>query len=278
MPDLLAYQNYREYLKEYYAEQKRLKRNFSYRAFSKKAGINASAFLYYVIKGQRNLTKSSITQITKAIGMGREDAEYFENLVFFNQAVTIPEKTSYYNRLLRARKPRQIEKVKRDNFAYYARWYHSVVRELVTLVDFGQDFRLLGQCAVPPISAKQAQESVALLLRLGFIAKDGKDGYRQTDSVIATWSEGVDVITIEKFQQEMLELARRSFAAFPRAERLNASTTLNISRETFEFFKTKTREFRTELLELARLDPKPDGVYQFTFNLFPIGRCHGKPR
>ena len=98
MPDLFAFQNYREYLEAYYVDQKRLKRNFSYRAFSKKAGINASAFLYYVIKGQRNLTKSSITQVVKAIGMGRSEEEFFENLVYFNQAKTISEKTIYYSR------------------------------------------------------------------------------------------------------------------------------------------------------------------------------------
>ena len=77
MPDLFAYQNYREYLEAYYVDQKRRKSNFSYRAFSKKAGINASAFLYYVIKGQRNMTKSSITQVVKAIGMGRSEEEFF---------------------------------------------------------------------------------------------------------------------------------------------------------------------------------------------------------
>ena len=52
--------------------------------------------------------------------------------------------------------------------------------------------------------------------------------------------------------------------------RMSASTTFSISKETFELFKMKTREFRKELLELARLDEKPGQVFQYTFNLFPV--------
>ena len=46
MINIFEYQNYRLYLKDYYQEQKSTKKYFSYRYFSKKAGINAPAFLY----------------------------------------------------------------------------------------------------------------------------------------------------------------------------------------------------------------------------------------
>lgn len=278
MIDIFVYQNYRDYLRDFYAEQKRTKKNFSYRAFAKKAGINASAFLYYVIKGQRNLTKSSAAQVAKAIGMSIREEEFFENLVSFNQSKSILEKTKYYNRLLQSQKPKKIEKVKRENFEYYSHWYHSVIRELVTLVNFKDDYQFLGMCTLPALTAKEAMKSVALLEKLGFIAKNEEGRYELANPVIATWSTGSEVFIIEKFQQEMLELARQSFTVFAKAERLNASTTLKISKSTFEFFKTKTREFRAELLELARLDQNPEEVYQFTFNLFPVGRVYAKSR
>ena len=53
---------------------------------------------------------------------------------------------------------------------------------------------------------------------------------------------------------------------------------LSISNATFELFKMKTREFRRELLEIAKLDNEPSRVVQFTFNLFPIsGDLRKKP-
>lgn len=276
MPDLFAFQNYRVYLEEYYNEQKKLKRNFSYRAFSKKAGINASAFLFYVIKGQRNLTKSSIQQVAKALDLIPGETEYFENLVYFNQAKSISEKANYYSRIIKSRKPRLIEKLNQNKYEYFSKWYHCVIRELVTIIDFKRDFQLLGICTLPPITAKEAKESVELLEKLDFIKQDKQGQYHIVNPVISARSEGAEVFAIEKFQQEMLELARFSFTHFTKPERLNASTTFKISKETFEFFKLKTREFRGELLELARLDQKADRVYQFTFNLFPVGRCYEK--
>jgi uncharacterized protein (TIGR02147 family) len=51
-----------------------------------------------------------------------------------------------------------------------------------------------------------------------------------------------------------------------------SSTTFGISEETFELFKKKIRDLKAELLELARLDPKPTRAYQLNLNLFPLSR------
>jgi uncharacterized protein (TIGR02147 family) len=273
MVNIFEYQNYRIYLRDYYNDQKATKRYFSYRYFSKKAGINASAFLYYVIEGKRNLTKKSIDKISGAIGHNKQENEYFENLVFFNQAATISDKTMYYSRIVECRRPIDITTIDKDRYEFYSKWYHSVVREVVTMFDFRDDFGLLGARLAPPISAKEAQESVALLERLGFLERDDKGLYHQTDNVISVKPDAAEAFVIEKFQSEMLRMALAAYDRVPRAGRMSASTTFSISKTTFELFKMKTREFRKELLEIARLDNEPDRVYQFTFNLFPVSKA-----
>lgn len=274
MINIFEYQNYRLYLKDYYEEQKKTKKYFSYRYFSKKAGINAPAFLYYVIKSKRNLTKKSIAKISLAIEHNREEAEYFENLVFFNQADTIAEKTMYYSRIVEKRKHIDIAEIDKDRYEYYSKWYHSVIREIVTFFDFKGDFQLLAGFLIPGITAKEAQKSLELLEKLGFVESDENGLYHQTDNLIGTSPDASNVFIIEKFQMEMLDIALKAYDRFPRQDRMTASTTFSISRETFELFKMRTREFRRELMEIARLDNEPDQVYQFTFNLFPL--CRGK--
>jgi uncharacterized protein (TIGR02147 family) len=277
MINIFEYQNYRLYLKDYYNAQKKAKKYFSYRYFSKKAGINASAFLYYVIEGKRNLTKTSIDKISLAIGHSKEENDYFENLVFFNQAKTIAEKTMYYSRVIECRKPIDLKIIDKDRYEYYRRWYHSVVREIVTFVDFKGNFGTLAAQVLPPISAREAEDSVRLLERLGFIERDEKGLYHQTDNLITVKPDAPDAFVIEKFQMEMLSLALKSYDAFPRSERMSASTTFGISKETFKLFTMKAREFRKELLEIARLDNNPERVCQFTFNLFPVSRSDDEP-
>jgi uncharacterized protein (TIGR02147 family) len=272
MINIFDYQNYRHYLRDYYNDQKSEKRYFSYRYFSKKAGINASAFLYYVITGKRNLTKKSIDKISAAIGHSKEENDYFGNLVFFNQAKTIAEKTLYYSRIVECRKPFDIKVIDKDRFEFYSKWYHSVIREVVTMLDFNDDFAALAGSLCPPISVSDAHDSVKLLVRLGFIERKGKGRYTQTDNVIGVKSSGADAFVIEKFQAEMLGMAIRAFDETPRNDRMSASTTISISKETFDLLRMKTREFRKEILAIARLDNTPDRVFQFTFNLFPMSK------
>lgn len=272
MINLFEYQNYRDYLRAYYNEQKKLKKSFSYRSFSKKAGIQAPSFLFYVIDGKRNLTKNTILKISAAIGLSREETDYFENLVFFNQSDNIHDKTVYYSRIVEIRKPFDIQIIPFDRYEFYSVWYHSVIRELVTFFDFKSDYKLLANALLPPITAKEARESVALLERLGFIERDQQGLYHQTANVISNHPIPSEAFIIEKFQMEMLKLALQSFERTPIYDRMSSSTTFSISEETFALFKMKARVFRKELGEIARLDSSQEKVYQLTMNLFPVCR------
>jgi uncharacterized protein (TIGR02147 family) len=270
--NIFDYQNYRLYLKDYYNEQKAALKGFSYRSFSQKAGINASAFLYYIIEGKRNLTKGTLTKVSQAIGHSREEADYFENLVFFNQAQTISEKTVYYDKIISIRQPIDIKHIGKDQYEFYRKWYHSVLREVVTFYKFNGDYSALGAFLQPSISAKEAKDSVRLLEQLEFIKQDDQGRYHQTDTQIAVHPKPIETYMIEKFQTEMLELALKSYNEFPLKERMSSSTTFSISEETFDLIKKKTRELRREIADLAQLDTSPNRAYQLTINLFPLCR------
>jgi uncharacterized protein (TIGR02147 family) len=272
MINLFEYQNYRDYLKAYYNEQKGEKKSFSYRSFSKKAGIQAPSFLFYVIEGKRNLTKNSLLKISGAIGHSREEADYFENLVFFNQADNIHDKTLYYSRIVEVRKPFDMQVIPLDRYEYYSAWYHSVLWEVVTFFDFKDNYTVLGATLIPQISAKQARDSIVLLEKLGFIERDLQGLYHQTSNVIGVHPVPSETFIIEKFQMEMLQVALQSYEHIPIYDRMSSSTTFSMSEETFKLFKMKTREFRKELAEIARLDASQERVYQLTMNLFPLTR------
>lgn len=273
MANVFEYQNFRTYLKDYYKEQKAAKRNFSYRYFSEKAGVNTPSFLYYVIENKRNLTESSVLKISQAIGHSREEAEYFENLVFFNQAKTINEKTHYYSRLLEVRRPLDIQTIEADRYEYYSRWYHSVVREVATFLDFRGDFNRLASFITPPITAREARESVALLERLGFLEHDEKGLYHQTNNLILGRPSPIQAFQIERFQREMLQMALRSYENSPIKDRISTSTTLSVSTKTVDLFKLRIRELQHDLMEIARMDDMQEQAIQITVNLFPVSKA-----
>jgi uncharacterized protein (TIGR02147 family) len=272
MPNVFEYQNFRNYLKDYYNEEKAQKKYFSYRYFSEKAGVHTPSFLYYVIENKRNLTKSSIVKISQAIGHSREEADYFENLVFFNQAETINEKTHYYSRLIEVRRPIEAQKIELDRFEYYNKWYHSVIREVVTFFNFKDDFAKLGSFLVPPIPAKEAKDSVQLLERLGFIERDETGLYHQTSNLVISRPSPVNAFEVERFQLEMLQMAAKGYENIPMKNRMSTSTTFSVSTKTFELFKLRIREMQRDLMEIARVDDTQEQTFQITVNLFPVSR------
>ena len=273
--NLLMYSDYRTYLKEYYETRKAADPNFSFRFLSMRAGINSSAFYKYVIEGKRNLTKSTILKTCLALKLADKDAEYFENLVFFNQAKTIREKNLYFDKLTRLRGGYDRRQVQEAQYAYYGDWRHSAVRELIGCMRFKEDYRALAALLMPPIGPSEAEESVALLARLGMIRKDAQGRWRQSDPVLTTGGQ-VEAPAVIAFQKQMLKLALEAFERARPAERLMSSTTFGISGETFDLFRKKIRDLKAEMLELARLDDRPARAYQLNLNLFPLSREAGR--
>ncbi|HKP95861.1 MAG TPA: TIGR02147 family protein [Fibrobacteria bacterium] len=270
-PNLLLYSDYRLFLRELYETRKTANPNFSFRYLSQRAGINSSAFYKYVMDGKRNLTKATILKTCQALGLKDREAEYFENLVFFNQAKTLKEKNLYFDKLTRLRGHYDKRRVREEQYAFYEEWHHSAVRELLECMRFTGDFEALAKRLIPAISAKQAEESLGLLARLGMARKDAQGRWRQADPVLTTGGQVEAEIVIE-FQRRMLKLALDAFDKAKAGERLMSSTTFGISAGTFDLFKKKIRDLKAELLELARLDGKPSRVYQLNLNLFPLSK------
>lgn len=268
MNDIYTYTDYRQYLKDYYEHHKAENAAFSYRYLAQKAGVNSSAFFKFLIEGKRNLTKQSILKIAIALKFNDNERDYFENLVFFNQAKNIKEKDFFFNRLIQHQKSKKVIRIGEDYYEYFSAWYHCIIRELVVMVDHDDDWEKIARLVKPRITARQVQHSVALLLRLGFLKKEN-DRYIQTEPVITT-GHNIKAHQIIQFQIEMLRNAIESFNRCKATERLNSSTTFGISGQLYPQFVEMIRDFKLKLMELARNDEAPSMVYQLNVNFFPL--------
>ncbi len=268
MASVFDYSDYRQFIKDYYEQHKAVNPSFSYRYLAQKAGINSAPFYKFIIEGKRNLTKTTILKTCNALKLNDREAEYFENLVFFNQAKTINEKNYFFDRLIESQRHRSVAKIREDQFEYFSEWYHCIIRELVCMIDFKDDFSALAKSLHPPITPKEAAKSVKLLLNLGLIKKV-ENRYYQADPVIST-GYGLVSHQLVNFQIKMLNKAIEAFDKCRQDERLTSATTIAISRQTYEKIVKKLRTIRAEITELARCDTTADRVYEMTINLFPL--------
>ncbi len=270
MNDVYDYSDYRQFIKDYYDRHKAVNPAFSYRYLSEKAGINSAPFFKFLIEGKRNLTKSTLLKTCVALNLKDKEAEYFEHLVFFNQARTVREKNQFFDRLIALQKARNVMKIRQDQYAYFGEWHHCIIRELAVMADFHEDFGALGKLLNPPLSAEKAEESIKLLLELGFLRME-KGRYLQSEPLLTT-GFGISNYQIIRYQVKMLEMAIEAFERCAPEDRISSSTTLSLSRKAFEKLIGKLRDFRTQAMEAARQDEHPEAVYQMTVNLFTMSR------
>ncbi|MBL8025983.1 MAG: TIGR02147 family protein [Fibrobacteres bacterium] len=268
---IFEYSDYREFLKDHYEWSKRRRPNFSYRSWSSEAGINAPAFFKYIIEGNRGLTKQSIIKVLKTLNLDKDEALYFEQLVFFCQAETESEKNHFLTAMLSLQKTSDVHKLSPESYEYFSKWYHVVIRELAVMSDFQDDFAALGKLTLPSISAAEAKASIALLIKIGLLQKDDKGRYHQTNTLLS----GVDSIknvALWCFQKEMVSKALEAFDRFPSEERSMSGITISVSENTLSQIHERVRLFRKELLMLADSDKSPTKVMTMAINLFPMSK------
>jgi len=93
------YTDYRKYLLDYYNFRKKTDKIFSYRFFAQKAKFNSSGLYKEIVDGKRSLTRTLIAKFSTALKHGKREAEYFENMVLFNEAKSTEEKKLLYDNL-----------------------------------------------------------------------------------------------------------------------------------------------------------------------------------
>jgi hypothetical protein len=131
MNSVFNYVNYRRFLKDYYQQAKAEKKYFSYRYFSRRAGINSPNFLKVVIEGKRNLPSKTIDKFANALGLNRNETMFFRRLVVFNQAKTASEKQESYIILREIANQLRQNSKSADFSESFEKWYTNVVRELM---------------------------------------------------------------------------------------------------------------------------------------------------
>lgn len=268
MIDVYQYLDYRKLLKDMYLEKKALNANFSYRYISLKTGIRSSGYFANILSGKSNISLKLVLKLSQLFGLKRPEAEYFELLVLFNQSKTHDEKNHLFDRILKLKKSK-IKTLLPEYYEYFNNWYYVVIREMLDFTPFKDDYASLAQKISPPISAKDAERAIVVLESLGLIQKNAKGIYERVDALVTTGEE-VQSTAIVNFQKATLDLAKRSFDAFPKEARDISTLTISISQKNLARIKERIRNVRREILELAKSDPFTDTVYQLEFIAFPV--------
>jgi len=270
--DVFGYLDYRAYLRDVYVARKAERRGFSFRAFSRRAALKSPNYLKLVMDGERNLTRPMAERFARALGLDDESAGYFVDLVAFNQARTVGERTATYQRLTGSARYRKAHRLELVHAAYHGSWYMPAIRELAARADFRDDPEWIASTLRPSITRAEASKALAALLELGLLMRDADGRIHHGDRPLVSTGPETRSVHIASYHKAMMERAAAALDQLPSEQRDVSSLTLCVGAGGMARLKDRIQRFRRELTELTTLEDEPAQVVQINFQLFPLSR------
>lgn len=272
-PNVFEFTDYREFIKAYYQMQKANNPHFSFQVFCINSGFTNKGFVHNVMHGVKNLSRVSAMKFSQGMRLTKSESDFFENLVFFNQAKNVKEKTHYFEKLQTV-KPMTSEasvakKITDHQFAFYSKWYCSAIRSIIDLFpEKSEDYAWIGRNLYPPVSAVTVRNSIKTMIKLGLIEKTNIR-LRVKDKTITTGREAKN-LALAHFHTEMLQLAQKALSELPSEKRQITGLTLGISPKAYKQICEEIFALQEKILKLAESDEDSDSVYQLNFHFFPL--------
>jgi uncharacterized protein (TIGR02147 family) len=265
---VFEYHSYREFLKDYYQSKKKENPAFSFRYFSKKAGLQSGNYLKLVMDGERSITQKTVSKFIQGLNLNEWEALYFENLVFFNHAKDKIDKDYYSKNMELAKSHHSQVILTKDQYEVLTNWYPLAIKELSLLPEFKLDYRWISNRLKQKITPKQAKEAVDLLERLNLIKVDLKKGKIHNTSHTMLTPEVDTSEPISIFHKNAMELGREAIDQQSVEERHLHSLIVALNKKDLpEAFK-KISKFTNEMNDHFMKGKPYDVIYQLAIQLY----------
>ncbi len=264
-PNIFAFTDYRQFLKDWLSHKQKSSQ-FSLRGFSKRAGFKSHNILQMVIRGDRGISLRSVPKYVKALGLSRDEGEYFEQLVLLDS-------TARSKQVLRQVEARQKatngrSPVHKRQLALFRQWLTPIICEMTRLREFQEDpnwisNRLGRRISPDEVASLLSQlETSGLLQRRNGRLRPGDKSLDTGDGIANTDLFAYHETALSKADDALWEVApeRRSFQVITMALSTPASQELTKLIENFE----------AEVFRLAALPGPKTDVFQVGLQAFPV--------
>jgi len=263
-PQVRDYLDFREYLKSVYTWRKELSPGFSYSEWADELGFKSRSFVRLILVGKRSMTQSSTLQFSRNLKLKKNEAEYFELLVKFNQAIDIETRKHYEKEVLKNRGGTR--SVVHDHFRFLSSHLGPRIQVLLSLNDIDKTAVNFAQLLGAKIEA--VEEMLAILENLDMAERRG-DGWI---AKIRTFElkDNLGDLALQSFHKKSLE---ESIAALDITPSLRKYLSLILPLSLDEFSEAHERIY-ADLMDVFEKYKSDLGsgrcLYQINLNLIPI--------
>jgi len=258
-----------QFLNDCIKDKKKGNPHVSYSLICEKTGIKSKGHLATLLQGKTRISIPLVLKFAEFLKLKKRDTEYFQYLVLFNQAKNQEDKKNYFEKML-SFKESKVRILNVNQYDYYDKWYHSVIRAILEFYPFKGDYEVLAKIVAPPITSEEVEKSISLMEGLGLIAKDKTGSFRPVDSVIDTGPVVKSVATTNVAVQT-LHLAEEAIDRFQKEERILSGVTIGVSEQGYQSVVQEIRDFRQRIYRIVEND-KANRTYQLNIQMFPTSK------
>lgn len=266
-PVIYSHLDYRDYLKSYFEYKKSSSKIFSFRNFSKKAGLTTNNYAQKVISRERSLGPETTEKFILALSLKKKEADYFRKLIQLDRTTNPEQKTEVFNELVRLQKKSKVLNFNLDN-DFYSHWVNSILYELAHFChdDFSPQF--LYKKLKKQIPLEEIKSSLDFLFSREYLAViDGC--IRQNVNIPITSTQFKANAFLRLNHRKMSELAAVS-VELPLEERSYQGLLLSVNKNRMPEMKARLKEMTEELLKEFGDDSQADTLYRFNLQVFPL--------
>jgi len=249
--DIYQYEDYRQYLHDRFKE-KSSGSSFSWRKFSREAGIANPGYMNDVIKGKRRLSRDAASKVVRYLSLPPHEVDYFNLLVALAHARKIPEKDRIYKKIAARRSRSAFAQMNPALVKYYQDYRYPLVRcALMAEGCHGNPSHVAKFCR-PQLSVSAVKRILKDLLVWGLVKIDGNGRYSVTDKFI-TPSPKLGAL-VRQMNREWIRQAGDSLETLGPEERHIASMLLCVSSKLRDKIRKRIESFRSEIWDLVKND------------------------
>ena len=267
MRPIVEYNDYRQYMRDFYEERKRVS-YFTWREFASLAGFVSPTYLKLVCDGKTRLSRPGIGKVAKAMELRGFDYTYFGLLVKFGDARDDAEKEAVLRELARETRMNKIRVIDADAFRYYETPACPIVRELAPIMPEAEPDEIASKIR-EKTSAFDVREILGFLVKAGFLTRTGKGTYEQTEKSVKGSKEAIP-LAIRSMNKKMAALAEQSIERDSVEERNFSGVTMGIDETAYARIVEEIDSCRKKVIDIARECQNINQVYRLNLQLFPL--------
>ncbi len=268
LKSVIEYQDYRQYILDYYTERKRCSA-FTWREFAKLAGFASGSYLKLVSDGKTRLVEEGAKKTAIAMGLLDFEYSYFILLVQYENAKNDQQKKKFYEELKELTAAHKIKLLGSDSYAYYESWVHSVVRELAPAMPGAKPLEIAKACRIP-VTAAEVSDSLRFLVKNSFLTIDANGNYHQNDKSLTTGRLDYVSVAVHSLIRQMGEFALKAFDDLPISERHFSGLTMGVTEKSYKQVIEELTECRKKIIAIVSAEDETEKVCRLNMQLFPL--------